>query len=59
MADLTSFVIWTSSPTGIVNFDDAYSLFPGIATLISTGTTTITATHRPNEEGNLTVTVNP
>ena len=57
--DLTSFVIWTSSPLGVVKFDDPYGLFPGMATLISTGTTTITATHRPGEEGSLNVTVDP
>ena len=44
--DLTNFVVWTSSPPGVVLFDDPYGFNPGLATLISTGTTTITATHR-------------
>lgn len=57
--DLTEFVIWTSDPVGVVKFDDPYGLFPGLATLISAGTTTITATHRPGEEGTLTLTVDP
>jgi hypothetical protein len=57
--DLTEFVIWTSSPTGVVKFDDPYGFSPGLATLISAGTTTITATHRAGEEGSLTVTVDP
>jgi hypothetical protein len=51
--DLTNFVIWTSSPLGVVLFDDPYSFNPGLATLISAGTTTIIATHRAGEEGNL------
>jgi hypothetical protein len=57
--DLTDFVIWTTSPTGVVKFDDPYGFSPGLATLISTGTTTITAAHRAGEEGSLTVTVEP
>ncbi len=57
--DLTGFVIWTSDPIGVVRFDDPYGFSPGLATLISAGTTTITATHRPGEEGSLSVTVDP
>ena len=57
--DLTAFVIWTSSQPGVVRFDDPYGFNPGLATLVSAGTTSITATHRPGEEGSLTVTVDP
>ena len=58
--DLTEFVVWTSSSTEVVRFPfDPYGLTPGLASLISTGATTITATHRPGEQGNLTVTVDP
>jgi hypothetical protein len=57
--DLTEFVIWTSSPVGVVEFDDPYGFSPGLATLISAGTTTVTATLRAGEEGSLTVTVDP
>jgi hypothetical protein len=57
--DLTNFVVWTSSPLGVVLFDDPYGFNPGLATLVSAGTTTITATHRAGEEGSLTVTVDP
>ena len=42
--DLTVFVTWSSSPSGVVVFDDPYGLSPGLATFIATGTTTITAT---------------
>jgi hypothetical protein len=57
--DLTNFVTWSASPTGVMKFDDPYGLEPGVATFISIGTATITATLRAGEEGNLTVTVDP
>jgi hypothetical protein len=57
--DLTNFVTWSASPTGVMKFDDPYGLEPGLATFTSTGTATITATLGAGEEGNLTVTVDP
>jgi Bacterial Ig-like domain (group 2) len=62
--DLTDWVKWSASPAGIVKFDDPYGLQPGLATFISTGTATITATFKPVDEaveaeGVLTVTVEP
>ncbi len=44
--DLTDFVKWSANPTGVMKFDDPYGLQPGLATFISTGTATITATLR-------------
>jgi hypothetical protein len=60
--DLTGWAKWSASPEGIVKFDDPYGLQPGLATFISTGTATITATFKPGAveaEGVLTVTVEP
>jgi trimeric autotransporter adhesin len=61
--DLTGWVNWSASPEGIVKFDDPYGLQPGLATFISTGTATITATFTTpgaaEAEGVLTVTVEP
>jgi Bacterial Ig-like domain (group 2) len=60
--DLTGWVKWSASPEGIVKFDDPYGLQPGLATFISTGTATITATFKPGAveaEGVLNVTVEP
>jgi trimeric autotransporter adhesin len=57
--DLTNYVMWSSTPTGIMKFDDPYGMQPGLATFTSTGTATITATLKPGEEGSLTVTVGP
>jgi hypothetical protein len=57
--DLTNFVKWNASPTGVMKFDDPYGLEPGLATITSTGTATITATLTEGEEGTLTVTVGP
>jgi hypothetical protein len=54
--DLSNFADWTSSPSGILTFD---FYFPGYATLVGTGTTTITATLSTGEVGTLTVTVVP
>ena len=56
--NLDAFVGWSSSPTGILEFEDDYD-YPGLATFIATGTTTLTATLRPGEAGSLTVTVGP
>ncbi len=57
--DITNYVTWSSTPTGIMKFDDPYGLQPGLATFTSTGTATITATLKAGEEGSLTVTVDP
>jgi trimeric autotransporter adhesin len=60
--DLTDWVKWSASPPGIAKFDDPYGLQPGLATFISTGTATITATFSGADEefeGVLTVTVEP
>ena len=57
--DLTNFVTWSASPTGVMKFENPDGLEPGLATFTSTGTATITATLGAGEEGNLTVTVDP
>jgi hypothetical protein len=54
--DLTNFADWTSSPTGILTFD---FYFPGEATFVATGTTTIGATLASGEVVTLAVTVGP
>jgi trimeric autotransporter adhesin len=54
--DVTNFGTWSSNPTGIVTF---YSYFPGDATFVATGTTTITATFSTGEAPTATVTVVP
>jgi hypothetical protein len=54
--DLTDFVTWSSSPSGVVSF---YIYDGGDATFIGTGTTTIAATLSTGEVGTLTVTVVP
>jgi len=59
--DLTIYAIWTSSMPGVVKFYDPYDYThgPGEATLLATGTTTITATLDSGEVGTLDVTVVP
>jgi hypothetical protein len=59
--DLTNWMKWSASPSGIMEFDDPYGLQPGLATFISIGTVTITATVKSEAEaeGVLTVTVEP
>jgi len=54
--DLSNFADWTSSPAGILTFD---FYFPGQATLVATGTTTISATLATGEVATLAVTVSP
>lgn len=57
--DLTNFVTWIASPTGVMRFENPDAFEPGAVTLTSTGTATITATLGEGEEGTLTVTVGP
>jgi hypothetical protein len=54
--DVTDFGRWSSKPTGIVSF---YPYFPGDATFVATGTTTITATFSSGETPGATITVVP
>lgn len=54
--DLTNFAFWTSSPPGILTFDYYY---PGYATIVAAGSTTVTATFTTGEISTLTITVIP
>jgi hypothetical protein len=52
--DITTSVVWSSSPSGVVTFSTTTQ---GLATLVATGTTTITATSG-SVNGNTSLTVN-
>jgi hypothetical protein len=59
--DLTIYATWSSSVPGILKFYDPYDFKhdPGEATLLATGTTTITATLKSGNVGALNLTVVP
>ena len=59
--DLTIYATWSSSVPGVLKFYDPYDYAhdPGEATLLATGTTTITATLDSGDVGALDVTVVP
>ena len=59
--DLTVFVTWKSSKETVLAFsvNDPYGLDPGLATLLATGDTIVTATEPSGETGSLAVSVVP
>ncbi len=58
--DLTLWSTWSSSAKAVLVFpDDPYGLYPGLATLLTTGTATVAATEPSGETGSLDVTVVP
>ena len=59
--DLTGFVTWKSSQETVLAFsvNDPYDFDPGLATLLKTGDTIITATEPTGETGSLAVSVVP
>jgi hypothetical protein len=59
LLDLTVYVTWSSSKPEVLKFFNDYVHDTGEATLLTTGTTTITATLDSGEVGSLDVTVVP
>jgi hypothetical protein len=57
--DLTVYMTWSSSKPEVLKFFNDYVHYVGEATLLTTGTTTITATLDSGEVGSLDVTVVP
>jgi hypothetical protein len=59
VVDLTVYMTWSSSKPEVLKFFNDYVHYVGEATLLTTGTTTITATLDSGEVGSLDVTVVP
>lgn len=61
MLDLTFYVTWRSSTETVLAFsvNDPYGFTPGLATFLTTGNTTVTATESAGETGSLALTVVP
>jgi hypothetical protein len=59
--DLTIFALWAEKPEGVLAFDvnDPYGFNPGLATFLTTGTTTVTATLDTGDQGTKVVRVVP